>query len=336
MKARIRPKTEIWERQELGKVLPLDTPFRIMIEPAAFCNLNCNFCPHMDTNILKSANVPQGFLDYSLFQKIIDDISVMPSKVRKLGLCGIGEPMLNKNLANMIAYATQKNKFGGIDLFTNGLLLNPETNRALVNAGLTFINISINGLTDVDYLQTCGKKVDVEKMRKNIIDLYEHKGNLRIYIKTVDDGSLSEKSKQRFFEMFGDYCDDIFIENLKAEAWPGIDFPNLKSDALDIFGRKSGVQKICPWPFYYVQITWDGIVLPCCGDWKRSYPIGDLKTKSFSEIWNGEEMKQMRIMQLKGQKHRSALCRDCIKFNVTITDNLDPYAEELLEKYEKL
>ncbi|MDR0948655.1 MAG: hypothetical protein LBM69_03965 [Lachnospiraceae bacterium] len=44
----------------------------------------------------------------------------------------------------------------------------------------------------------------------------------------------------------------------------------------------------------------------------------------------------LRERQELGKVLPLKLCRDCTKFLSALTDNLDPYAQELLERFEKL
>ena len=39
-------------------------------------------------------------------------------------------------------------------------------------------------------------------------------------------------------------------------------------------------------------ITWDGLVVPCCFDKDAKHRMGDLKNKSFKEIWKHPEYRR--------------------------------------------
>ena len=56
----------------------------------------------------------------------------------------------------MIEYARSQNVADIIEVFTNGSKLNPDLNKALVDAGLQRINISLEGLTSERYLKVAG------------------------------------------------------------------------------------------------------------------------------------------------------------------------------------
>ena len=57
-------------------------------------------------------------------------------------------------------------------------------------------------------------------------------------------------------------------------------------------------------------ITWDGLVAPCCFDKDAKHQMGDLKKKSFKEIWKNGEYTKFRTQILKGRKNID-ICANC-------------------------
>ncbi len=57
-------------------------------------------------------------------------------------------------------------------------------------------------------------------------------------------------------------------------------------------------------------ITWDGIVAPCCFDKDAQHRLGNLKEKSFKEIWKNGEYTKFRTQILKGRKNID-ICANC-------------------------
>jgi radical SAM protein with 4Fe4S-binding SPASM domain len=57
-------------------------------------------------------------------------------------------------------------------------------------------------------------------------------------------------------------------------------------------------------------ITWDGLVVPCCFDKDAENQLGDLKDKSFTEIWNDEKYKDFRGTLMQGRKNIE-ICKNC-------------------------
>ena len=57
-------------------------------------------------------------------------------------------------------------------------------------------------------------------------------------------------------------------------------------------------------------VTWDGLVVPCCFDKDAEYRLGDLKTQSFTSLWQGEKYRRFRASLLKG-RDQIEMCRNC-------------------------
>ena len=230
------------ERTRLETVIPLDTPFILYVDPSSVCNLQCQFCPcgraHDDlwTDEKRSSI---GMMDMELFRKIVDDCKEFEQKIKVLRLYKEGEPLLNPDFARMVAYAKESGCFVGIDTTTNGTLLNPELNRALVKAGLTRIHISVEGLSGEEYKNICGREIDFEQFRANLQDLYDHRGDCHIFIKTIVENCNAEdeaKKKEKFYGLFGDMCDEISFEHI-APCWPGFD-KEFYSKEVGVYGNK--------------------------------------------------------------------------------------------------
>jgi len=47
-------------------------------------------------------------------------------------------------------------------------------------------------------------------------------------------------------------------------------------------------------PWQSITIMWDGIVVPCCFDFNKFYPLGDANKESLLDIWQGDKMRNLR------------------------------------------
>jgi radical SAM protein with 4Fe4S-binding SPASM domain len=57
-------------------------------------------------------------------------------------------------------------------------------------------------------------------------------------------------------------------------------------------------------------ISWDGLVVPCCFDKDAQHTLGDLKGKSFKEIWHNDSYVQFRKQVLQSRKNID-ICANC-------------------------
>lgn len=317
------------DRKRLEEVIPLDTPYTLAIDPSNLCNFRCNFCAIQS----KKENLPfrKQLMDKALFMKIIDDLQDFPEKLKVLRINGQGEPLLNPDLPEMIRYAKEKEVAEFIEIITNGSRFCPEINQRLIDSGIDRIRISIEALDEDGYKDIAEAKLDFETFRKNIEDLHNRSGNCEIYCKIVDVAVPTEEDKKRFFQLFGDICDRIFIDNV-IPLWSDFEELNqkMKGEKQGVHGQKVRNVEVCPYPFYSLIINSDGEVTVCCADWKRKLVVGDLKKETLKEIWNGERLRNFWIKMLQGEKNRFEMCKKCLLPMYDCNDNIDDYAEQIL------
>lgn len=271
-----------------------------------------------------------GIMPFDLYKKVIDDCREFPDKIKTLRLYKEGEPLINPKLPEMIAYARDSGKFASIDFTTNGTLLNPDINRKLVGAGLSRINISVVAVNEENYRRICGVKLDLDKYRENIRDLYEHRGDCHIFIKTMAD-NFADETEKTFYELFGDICDEIAVEHI-VNGWPG--FTNTESNTNVYHGGEVKEYIVCPRIFYIVVVNSDGTVTHCIVDWNHVKEMGNVREQSIYDIWNSEEFNRLRIDHLKGNRRKISLCEDCMEIESGAVDNIDAYRDELLRRME--
>ena len=193
------------------------------------------------------------------------------------------------------------------------------------------INISINGVAKEHFMDLTKSRVDFEKFVDNIRDLYENKGQCEIYLKGIKE-NLSPKDQEKFFEIFGDLADRIYLEHL-SPAWPGYQFDNLemKFDT-GHYGQPILERKVCPYIFYIMVINSDGTVSLCVQDWSRKLVVGDTREQSVREIWQGEAINAHRIAHLEMKRKENPTCGVCSVMAHGVLDNIDAFAPQILEK----
>lgn len=320
-------------RNKLEEVIPLDEPYTVAIDPCNLCNFKCNFCAIQSKD--EKLSFKKQFMTLGLFKKIIDDLKVFPHKLKVLRINGQGEPLLNPHICEMIKYAKESKVADYIEMITNGSKLNPILNRGLIDSGIDRIRISIEALDEVGYINIAGTKLDFQKFIDNIRDLHEISGKCEIYCKIVDMAVPTESDKKRFFELFGEICDRIFIDNV-IPLWS--DFEELKNVTTvtekGMHGQQVNNVLVCPYSFYSLIINSDGDVTACCADWKRKLVFGNLKNESLQGIWQGDKLRTFWIQMLKGNKNRYEMCSKCLLPMYDCNDNIDDYAEQILQRLE--
>lgn len=322
-------------RHKLEEVLPLQTPYSLCIDPCNLCNFRCSFCAIQTSDEVLAYQ--KQMMPIELYRKIIDDVSAFPDKLKMLRISGMGEPLLNPELPAMIRYAKEKGVSEFIEIVTNGSKLNPQLNRELVESGLDRVRISIEEISEKGYREMAGVHVDFEQLTANIKDLFEQSNRrgkpLEVYVKTVDAAVATKGKEEQFYQLFGDICHKIWIDHV-IPLWAGWDELSNRFELQHIGGHGQDLRptQVCPFPFYSLMITPDGIVILCCSDWRRELVVGDLNHETLVDVWNGEILKKLWIDMLSGNKDQYAMCANCMLPMYDSTDNIDAYAKDILKR----
>jgi len=333
MKAKISPRIITENRTKLEEVIPLSTPYILLVDPSSTCNSKCKFCPTGDHELIKKTGRWQGQMTLDIFHKIINDLSEFDNSLKVLRLYKDGEPLINRNLHKMIKYAKDSGKVDYVDTTTNGLLINDNKMKPIIDAGINKINISVNGLSDEQLSKFSGVNINFDKYVSNITSLYDMRENCEIFIKTTGD-YLLDYEKDLFYEIFGDICDRIYIENM-SPCWNGFDVEKKTKVVIGskgIYNNKLSDVKVCPYIFYQFSINSDGTSSLCFLDWKHEQLIGDVKKQSLKEIWNSDILKMYRFDNLKGKRNFIQTCNNCGQLKYGMPDNIDDYANDLINK----
>jgi radical SAM protein with 4Fe4S-binding SPASM domain len=321
------------ERQPLHEVLPLSAPFVIYIDPTNKCNFRCKFCPTGDKELLRKVGRPERGMSLELFKKIVDDLKAFPSKLKLANVYKDGEPLLNRHFPEMIGYLKDANVVEKIWTKTNGALLKPHLNRALVAAGLDLVCISVEAVDAAGYLEIANARLDYEKFRENVRDLYEHRGACEIYIK-IADANLSLANKERFFADFQDRATHIAVEKLMGWSFSSAKDFTLGTNPDTYDGLPFVDKDVCAYPFYVFAVNSDGSVSLCGNDWSQSTAVGNVTTQSLKEIWDSDALFEFRRMLLEGRRSENRACGDCFYLRI-VPDNIDAYRGEILAKLRK-
>ena len=121
-------------------------PVCLYLETTNRCNLLCTTCPRTYEEL-----EPPADMSWELFTSIVDQIPNLQRAV----LHGVGEPMLVKSLPKMVRYLKER---GSYVLFnTNGTVLNERNGRALIEAGLDELRVSLDAANAKSYRAIRGK-----------------------------------------------------------------------------------------------------------------------------------------------------------------------------------
>ena len=278
-------------------------PTHLDIETASACQMRCPMCytTYMD-------NEKKGIMRLDIFKRIIDE--AVQHRVYSVKLSWRGEPMLNKNLIEMIRYA----KNAGIKevaMLSNAERMTPELSKGIIEAGLDWISFSFDGMADTYNIIRAPAIFEetVEKIR-NLRILRDRMNRKKPLIRVQSVLSVIQERADEFLAI-----------------WDGIaDMVNFISDQARDFELKEMYHDpnySCPTMYQRMTINHEGKVHQCISDYAGSMIMGDIKEKTLYEIWHDTPFQNLR----KWFTEHSALknceaCRICTDNVFTQTDEM--------------
>ncbi|OGV32589.1 MAG: radical SAM protein [Lentisphaerae bacterium GWF2_45_14] len=340
MSAVVKPSYDT-QRRRLADSLPLSAPFTVFIEPTRYCNLKCFFCMHgtrgNSDGALARAGLEVKHMDFELYKSLMRQLAEFPEPPIRIVYSGLGEPLMNLRLSEMIAFAKDMNIFKRLDILTNATLLTHELSDSLTASGVSRIQVSLEGLDSKKYKEVTGVNIDFEKLRENLDYLYTHKGKSSVFIKIIDALLETQEQKDLFYKLFGGICDQIFIEHLITLQQPMGNPKGLADNTRNLNNEEVVPRDVCPVVFYQLQIDVDGNVFPCpVSGLPASFAMGNIKEETLVEIWNGRKRNKLICSHLRHERSRVPICNTCHATSCILdeNENLDDDTGKLLQFFD--
>lgn len=289
-------------------------PLSISFEPTTSCNLRCPECP----SGLRAFTRPTGMLQKNFFRDTIDQLS---GDLLYLIFYFQGEPYLNPDFLEMVKYASQKGIYTATS--TNAHYLNDANARRTVESGLDRLIISIDGTTQEVYQQyRVGGKL--EKVLAGARNIMKWKKELNSKTPFVFFQFLVVKPNEHQIEDVKRLAAEIGVDDVRFKTAQVYDYeqdPNNLIPTLDKYSRyrrnekgefafKNSLQNHCWRLWHATVISWDGLVVPCCFDKDAQHTLGDLKGRSFKEVWHSDDYVNFRRQILQSRKNID-ICANC-------------------------
>jgi MoaA/NifB/PqqE/SkfB family radical SAM enzyme len=258
-----------------------DYPLHVDLELSSRCNLTCSMCYTITDDFIST--IQKGFMEFDLFKKVIDEIV---GKVHAVRLSLRGEPTMNKIFRDAIKYAKDKG-IGEVSTLTNGSALKGKFMRDVVDNGLDWLTISIDGMGD-NY-NKIRKPLTFDKMLNQLKELQEYKrekGVNKPVVKVQGIWPAIRPYPTKYYETLAPVTDLVAYN-------PLIDY---------LFNDKDIIYEdnfSCPQPYQRLTIYSDGTAAMCAnagyGDDKEGYEkVGDANKESVHDIWHGVIMQKVR------------------------------------------
>ena len=266
-------------------------PMHLDIEASSRCNLRCSFCDKLPN--LKSGQL--GNIDLALFKHIIDQFD-QSNRLWGLKLSYRGEPLINREVPDMVRYAKEH---GVLDVYfnTNGLLMDENMCRKLIDAHLDRVSISIDGINAQEYESVrIGGKFSILMENLNSLKTIKKECGVdypRIRIQTVRFPSTDADAYRGRWQ---DYADEIAMVDYKDES--------MRNESL----RGAWA---CPQLWQRLTIEWDGTVLGCNNDDPRNINLGNARERSIFDCWHDARLMGIRERHKQGKSHEVRDCNGC-------------------------
>jgi len=286
----------------------------LSIEPTTSCNLQCVECVTGKNLLLRS----KGEMKLQLFKKIIDELN---HDLIYLSLYFQGEPLMCKDLFNMVRYAKKKKIL--VETSTNGNLIDNEIANGIVSSGVDSIIISVDGATEEIY-QLYRDGGSLQKVTDGINYINHWKKELKSstpfitiqflvtaqnehQLKEIKSLSKKWKAEQLVFKSLQiikpENASTLLPSNAKHSRY------KINADKKITLKKQKGNHCFRMWKGSV--ITWDGNVIPCCYDKNAEHFFGNINKTYFRNIWKSAEYNGFRKSILKNKKSISICNSNC-------------------------
>jgi len=271
-----------------------DYPLLVDLELASVCNLRCPMCYTTTRHFKERVNTK--LMDFGVFKKVIDEIA---GKVPALRLSLRGEATLHPKFIQCIAYAKERG-IREVSTLTHGGKLTPAFIEKIVDAGLDWITISVDGVGET--YERIRKPIKFTELLENVTSLKRYKdarGLHKPVVKVQGVWPAIEEDPQAYYETFAPLVDLVAFN-------PLIDYLSNDTDIeyLDSF--------TCPQQYQRLVVGADGLVMKCSNDEENIEVMGDINHATVHEVWHGEKLNAQRAMQKQPCGFMgSGVCRKC-------------------------
>lgn len=264
-------------------------PVHVDFETSSLCNMRCPMCfrPHR-------ADKNDGNMDFDLYCKAIDEC--VRHNLYSIRLSWRGEPTMNPKFIEMVRYAKQAG-IKEVSALSNGLLLEGDYARQLVEAGIDYLSLSIDGLyEEYDRIRKPAKFQETVERIRQLRKLRKSHGNGFPRIKVNTIWSQVQDRAEEYYDIFDPLADIISFN-------PDYDY---SEEACAV-----PASHCCQYPFQRLSVKWNGDVPMCISDWDSEFVLGNIKECSLQSIWQGETLQQIRNDHMSGGVQKYVPCRKC-------------------------
>lgn len=288
-------------------------PMSMSIEPTTACNLGCPECP----SGLRQFTRPTGNLKADFFEQVVQD------SYRHLAYLTFyfqGEPYINPNFLDMVAYASKRGIYTATS--TNAHFLHDKLAKRTVESGLDRLIVSLDGTTQEVY-ESYRRNGELNKVLEGTRNVLRWRKELKSKTPLVIFQFLVVKPNEHQIEAVQKLGDEMGVDQVVFKTAQVYDYENgnpliptieeysrYRKGADGKYRIKNKMLNQCWRMWQGCVVTWDGLVVPCCFDKDATHRMGDLKTHSLREIWSGSVYNNFRQSLLRSRSEID-ICKNC-------------------------
>lgn len=284
-------------------------PYWLTIDPSSICNLQCVFCPTGQRRGTRT----QAILTRERFAGIMKKLGPYLFHV---DFCNWGEPLLNRDLADMIALAKSYGPTVKVDSNLNAAM-NEQDARALIGSGLDRLTMSVDGASQATY-EIYRRGGNFATVIRNMELLVKAKKTSGLPVPHLHWQFLVFRHNEHEIETARAMSREIGVDSIGFTApfcspdWVSTndEYNNyLVKDDTVVFKQ---ARKACNWLWSGITINADGSVSPCCSVEDQKDDFGKFTGKPFFLLWNnGEYRAARRFVRDRLPGKRTNVCTRC-------------------------
>jgi wyosine [tRNA(Phe)-imidazoG37] synthetase (radical SAM superfamily) len=204
-----------------------------------------------------------------------------------LVLHGYGDPLLDPHMPDIVKMLTKRD----IPSYFSCNPANINIGRTLntFEEGLSYVKYSIESVDDIKHKAIRGEASNFWASYRKIVQLLDlkaqHNYKTQIVITMLNLGRTDQREEyERLVEAFRDMDVYIYLKS-QDQTW----YQHKESTTQSIHWLE-----FCQFPWSSMTIKSDGMSVECVEDFDNEIILGDAKTESLYDIWNGDKYREFR------------------------------------------
>ncbi|NER79866.1 MAG: radical SAM protein [Leptolyngbya sp. SIO1D8] len=286
------------------------------------CNLKCVMCPY-HSPLIKPDHATDFFqgnraMSWEMMTKLAAECGQAGVAI---AVGSVEEPLLHPKIVDFIQLCRQQG-VPSVHMTTNGQLLDEEKAIALLAAGLTSIDISIDAFELDTYQRVRGS--NLHRVRSNVLNFIQLRDRLSVpcNVRTsfVRNQDVSNSEEQAFQNYWLEKVDGVFMLNLAQYQETNMRLSQENQavqDSIQYYRQKAQGRWPCTYPFTEMAVLPDGRIYYCIetlfrlGFDKEIESLGNYNKQTLQEIWSGDLFKALRRDLILNQLDNRPACKQC-------------------------